>query len=161
MDVMFPQLDISHYPPQIFWSAVLFGFFYLFFNYYVIPIIDRVKLSRHNTIENSKKEAALSTKQCDQLRVEIDEILSEAKKHGAAVRTKNHQLAEKTLQKLLKDSENDVQQAIMQDMEKLELFRKRISSDKEQAIAALYDSILLALGKNYSLDLTRLQRKEM
>ncbi len=54
----FPPFDTSHFPSQLFWLALLFGFLYIVLSRFILPRLGGVLEHRESSIANDLDEAA-------------------------------------------------------------------------------------------------------
>ena len=74
-----PQLNPDSFSSQIFWLFVSFSILFLFIHFFLIPKLKGIRDKRDETINNYLSETKRINKQIDNIVVQIDKELNEAK----------------------------------------------------------------------------------
>lgn len=88
----FPPFDTSHFPSQLFWLALLFGFLYIVLSRLILPRLGGVMERRESTIARDLDEAARMNDQAvdaqNAVEVSIAEAQAKARETASKARTK-------------------------------------------------------------------------
>lgn len=74
----FPPFDTSHFPSQIFWLAVFFGFLYIVLSRIILPRLGGVLEHRESTIANDLDEAARMNDQAVEAQKTVEVSIAQA-----------------------------------------------------------------------------------
>ena len=121
-----PQLDVSHFPSQLFWLALSFGILFVAVQYWFSPKIKGALKTRHRLIEKKLDEISLFQKKIEESEREREQ----------AVLLKGEEIAEqlekvKNLSKQLLKKEEELLNAQLKLKE--EALKTKIGQQKESA----------------------------
>ena len=74
----FPPFDTSHFPSQLFWLALLFGFLYIVLSRFILPRLGGVLERRESTIANDLDEAARMNDQAVEAQNAVETSIAQA-----------------------------------------------------------------------------------
>jgi len=74
----FPPFDTTHFPSQLFWLALLFGFLYLVLSRFILPRLGGVLEHRESTIANDLDEAARMNDQAVEAQNAVEVSIAQA-----------------------------------------------------------------------------------
>lgn len=76
---VFPPMDTTTYPSQIFWLVVFFGLLYLLMSRVALPRMEKVLQRRHNTIEADLSKASALKNETEAAIAAYEKSLADAK----------------------------------------------------------------------------------
>jgi len=123
-----PQLDTTHFSPQLVWLALSFGALYLLLARIVLPRIEAVLGERRGRIQRDLDEA-------ERLKVETEKALALYEDAYAAARAKANEIAKRTHEELAAKVEAERSRVDRQIAAKLEEAETRITETKAKAMA--------------------------
>ena len=159
-----PQLDPSSYTSQIFWLILSFISLFCIINFYFLPRIFSVKISRENLVNNYIKEAQEMNNNAEKIKKELDKDLSIAKSKVSEIIKitidKNKKFSDEKFKKLKVSLENDSKNLI----NNLENEKAKILNNIEEYSYEISNKIfnkLLNEEKQFSLnEFKKLTKKE-
>ena len=89
----FPPFDPWHFPSQLFWLVLLFGFLYIVLSRLILPRLGAILERRENTIAESLDEAVILNEQSQKAQAAVETSIS-------AARTKARETAAKARLKI-------------------------------------------------------------
>jgi len=127
-----PQLNASHFEPQLFWLVVTFLALFFIMAKIALPRVADVIEERHDRIKRDLDTAA-------RLKAETDKALADYEKALADARANASGIAKETRDKLAKETEGERQRVDTQIAAKLQQAEGRIAETKSKAVAAISD----------------------
>ena len=76
---IFPPFDPWHFPSQIFWTVLLFGFMYFVLSRFILPKLGSVIEVRENTLADDLDEAARLSSEADEAQKAVELRMAEAR----------------------------------------------------------------------------------
>jgi F-type H+-transporting ATPase subunit b len=125
-----PQLDVSVWPPQLFWLAVTFLVLYFIISKIVIPRTGGVIASRKNQIDSDLAAA-------QRFKADTDRAVAEYEKALADARSKAHAIAQETRDKLTAEVDKERGKLDSQLAEKIAAAEKSIQATRTKALASV------------------------
>ena len=160
-----PQLDPSSYASQIFWLILSFISLFCIINFFFLPKILSVKISRESLVDNYIKEAQEMNNNAEKIKRELERDLSIAKNKASEIIKitidKNKKFSDEKFTKLKVSLENDSKNLISN----LENEKAKIMNNIEEysyEISNIMFNKVLNEKKKISLDeFKKLTKKEI
>lgn len=121
-----PQLDLSTWPAQIFWLAVLFSFMFAMMNWQFLPKLGGIIEERKNRIADFYDKAAEFKRQAETAEKEYQQALADAKARAASINAETRDAMDKEINDI--QAENDAKLA-----NSIEAAETRISEMRAEA----------------------------
>lgn len=123
-----PQLDPSHFVPQLFWLALTFGALYVILSTFALPAVGEVLEERRQRIKRDLDEA-------ERMKGETEKALSAYEQALAEARAKGTQIARDARTSLAADMDRERLAADTKAGAHLADAEKRITAMKERALS--------------------------
>lgn len=127
-----PQLDVTTWPPQLFWLAVTFLVLYFIISKIVIPRTGGVIEGRKNQIDSDLAAA-------QRFKADTDKAVAEYEKSLADARSKAHGIAQETRNKLSAEVDKERSKLDGQLAAKIAEAEKAIQVTRAKALASVTD----------------------
>jgi F-type H+-transporting ATPase subunit b len=125
-----PQLDVTFWPPQLFWLAVTFLVLYFIISKIVIPRTGGVIAGRQNQIDSDLASA-------QRFKADTDKAVAEYEKALAEARIKAHAIAQETRDKLSAEVDKERGKLDGELGEKIAAAEKAIQATRGKAMASV------------------------
>ncbi|WP_016917320.1 F0F1 ATP synthase subunit B family protein [Rickettsia honei] len=137
-----PQFDIATYYSQIFWLIVTFGLLYIFVYKFIIPKAEEIFNNRQTNIQDNITQADTLTIEVEKLNKYYNEEID--KTNAEIDRLKKEKIDSLESEFLIKKKnlEQDLKNAINQNIEDINLAAKQFRTNKSAAIIKLAVNII-------------------
>ncbi len=137
---VFPPLDVSTFPSQLFWLFITFGLLLLLLSKFLLPRVGGILEDRSNRIADDLDSAARMQRDAELAEKAYDQALSDA-------RAKAHNVSETTRASIAAEINSELAAAEQHAGEQLELAEAKIRKMRAKALSNV-DEIAAKTAKN-------------
>ncbi|MEM6534524.1 MAG: hypothetical protein AAF613_02690 [Pseudomonadota bacterium] len=127
---VFPPFDPWHFPSQIFWTVLLFGFMYFVLSRFILPKLGSVIEVRENTLADDLDEAARLSSEAEEAQKAVELRMAEA-------RNKARETASRARAKLDAEIAEETARVDAELAKKLEAAEARITTLRSEAMSTV------------------------
>lgn len=128
-----PQLDITHYPAQLFWLFVSFGFLFCAIMWVILPRIQRNIQARENRIQSSLNSAEQVRTSREELVAKYENLLEEGKRKVRLMLEENAARINARWDKKNKILVDEIQVLIQEEKARIKREEKKLVDASKQA----------------------------
>lgn len=132
-----PQLDVSTYPSQLFWLAVSFALLFILMNWVAIPRIGRALERREARIREDVSRAEAVRAEAEQILLQYEAGLKEARAAGHAQIQAAGQAAQKAAADRLAALKSELDQEARAAEQRMAAIKEKTLADIQPAIEGL------------------------
>ncbi|BDU60030.1 F0F1 ATP synthase subunit B' [Candidatus Rickettsia kotlanii] len=137
-----PQFDIATYYSQIFWLIVTFGLLYIFVYKFITPKAEEIFNNRQTNIQDNITQANTLTIEVEKLNKYYNEEIDKTKAEIDRLKKEKMDSLESEFLIKKKNLEQDLKNAINQNIEDINLAAKQFRTNKNAAIIKLAVNII-------------------
>ncbi|WP_064429075.1 ATP F0F1 synthase subunit B' [Rickettsia sp. Tenjiku01] len=137
-----PQFDIANYYSQIFWLIVTFGLLYIFVYKFITPKAEKIFNNRQTNIQDNITQANTLTIEVEKLNKYYNEEIDKTNAEIDRLKKEKIDSIESEFLIKKKNLEQDLKNAINQNIEDINLAAKQFRTNKNAAIIKLAVNII-------------------
>ena len=145
-----PQIDSTYFITQVFWLFVTFSLCYIFVSRFFIPKIESIMTSRSEGNRSLMKEAESYREKNEAFRLEIEEILNEAKDKAKFIKKNASEEATILVTQKIKELQGHLDFLILSESKKLKQWQDDLNLELPILIDEAKNNVLQKLFQSNS-----------
>ena len=136
-----PQFDLTHYPAQIFWLFISFGFLYLMMRYLICPKIEKVLSLRENGLQQVLDQAEKTNAKAGDYHQKYQDFIDALAREKAEKIQKAYHEIQRQMRSMENRNENRLEEKIRRAERKIEDMTKELQSESDTVSKALAEQL--------------------